>query len=427
MLELSKNRISKKIIFVLLIVILEVGCFSNLIYAEFEFTDVSKEYWGYQYIYSMANAGAIKGYPDGTFKPENPVTRAEYCVMTILAAGMVPGNIDSNKKQWEIDYIDNEHWANDYMKSMFYYTSDYGKWYLLNNVQPDDYISRAEAAMGLYEIINDFSRSMTGYEEEVKQILSEKYVDYDQFGNHTEAIYFANQEGIINGYPDGTFKPSNPVTRAEMCAMLYKIYSKEIEENISEYGHTLKWFNSFILEVDRDVYYLYRAMNNRLSKINGTPYLTEEDLKKRINANAGDTLIQDIIAKLEEGANDNTISLSKQIIKFVQEDISYLNDPNERDYAKFPYETIYDGGGDCEDKAILMCSLLKNSGYDVCLVVFSDHVGLGVTMKYDIKDGYYYRGRNDKKYYYLETTAPDWEPGELPDKYTNEPATLLYP
>lgn len=422
-----KGVVYQKIISTFLVIVLSVGLFPKLSYAETEFVDVSKEHWAYNYIYSMANAGAINGYPDGTFKPENYVTRAEFCAMTILAAGIIPGATD-NKKQWEFTYADNNHWANKYMKSMFYYTWDYGKWYLLNNLQPDAYISRAEVAMGLYEIVNDIPKSIVGFEDEVRQTLSEKYSDYAQFGGHTASIYFASQKGFIGGYPDGTFKPSNLVTRAEMCTMLYRAYSKEIDENISaEYSDTLKWFDDFFFEVNRDIYLIYRTMNNSLTKINGTPYLSEEDLKKRISANAGDTAIKDIITQLNKIAIDNGTSLSKEIIDFVQDDINYLNDPNNRDYAKFPYETIYDGGGDCEDKAILMCSLLNSAGYDVCLIVFSDHVGLGVAMQYDVEDGYYYKGNNNQKYYYLETTASGWEPGDLPEDYINATATLLYP
>ena len=74
-----------------------------------------------------------------------------------------------------------------------------------------------------------------------------------------------------------------------------------------------------------------------------------------------------------------------------------------------------------------MCALLDKAGYKVCMIVFSDHVGLGVAMVNDISGGYYYRGSDGTKYYYLETTSPGWQIGELPEDYINEDAYLIYP
>ena len=46
------------------------------------FTDVSRDYWAYGCIATATKAGWIGGYADGTFKPEQPITRAE--AMTII-------------------------------------------------------------------------------------------------------------------------------------------------------------------------------------------------------------------------------------------------------------------------------------------------------------------------------------------------------
>jgi hypothetical protein len=39
-----------------------------------------------------------------------------------------------------------------------------------------------------------------------------------------EFVKFCKDNGIIQGYPDGTFRPDAPITRAEMCAMLYRYH-----------------------------------------------------------------------------------------------------------------------------------------------------------------------------------------------------------
>lgn len=46
------------------------------------FTDVAKDHWAYDVIQKAAGAGWISGYPDGSFKPDQPITRAEVVAIT---------------------------------------------------------------------------------------------------------------------------------------------------------------------------------------------------------------------------------------------------------------------------------------------------------------------------------------------------------
>lgn len=46
------------------------------------FTDLAKDHWAYSLVSRAATAGWINGYPDGSFKPENKITRAEVVTMT---------------------------------------------------------------------------------------------------------------------------------------------------------------------------------------------------------------------------------------------------------------------------------------------------------------------------------------------------------
>ncbi|MEI6310394.1 MAG: S-layer homology domain-containing protein [bacterium] len=63
---------------------------SPTIIPSLSFPDVPPDYWAYDEIMSLVGAGVVVGYPDGTFKPEFPVTRAEFCKMTLLALGLAP-------------------------------------------------------------------------------------------------------------------------------------------------------------------------------------------------------------------------------------------------------------------------------------------------------------------------------------------------
>jgi len=92
------------------------------------------------------------------------------------------------------------------------------------------------------------------------------------------------------------------------------------------------------------------------------------------------------------------------------------------EYPRFPLETLYEKGGDCEDTAILAATILKEMGYEVVLIAFKRHMGLGVACSEC--DGQHYEASN-RKFYYLETTGKGWKVGTLPGDYVDERPRLL--
>ena len=53
------------------------------------------------------------------------------------------------------------------------------------------------------------------------------FIDVDDTHWAFDAIKKCKENGIVNGYPDGSFKPNTPITRAELCYILanhYNIY-----------------------------------------------------------------------------------------------------------------------------------------------------------------------------------------------------------
>ena len=110
-------------------------------------------------------------------------------------------------------------------------------------------------------------------------------------------------------------------------------------------------------------------------------------------------------------------------VSFVQH-LDYLPDEtfSENDYPKYPLETLYDYGGDCEDSSILLCSLLREMDYGCCLIAFEDHMAVGI-LGDESMEGFYFE-KDGQKYYYIETTNPGWPIGEMPEDYQKEDARL---
>jgi hypothetical protein len=112
-------------------------------------------------------------------------------------------------------------------------------------------------------------------------------------------------------------------------------------------------------------------------------------------------------------------------ISFVQS-LNYTSDLESKgyeQYPRFPYETLYDNGGDCEDTAILSVTILQEMSYDAVLLELPEHMALGIKCDPEQKGrSFEYKGSN---YYYVETTGNDWQIGEVPEEYADQPVKVI--
>lgn len=84
------------------------------------------------------------------------------------------------------------------------------------------------------------------------------------------------------------------------------------------------------------------------------------------------------------------------------------------DYPRYPYETLYDNCGDCEDVSFLLAGLLRSMGYGVCTLYLPGHAAVGV--RTDSNNANFYL--NGLGYYYIECTNEGWAVGEVPEDYS---------
>lgn len=104
---------SRKILISLLLFILLISAVivpSNNIQAASTFTDVPSSHWAYKSINNIASKGIISGYPDGTFRPDNYLKREEAAKMIVIAAGIpykgkVASFSDVSKTRWSTSVI----------------------------------------------------------------------------------------------------------------------------------------------------------------------------------------------------------------------------------------------------------------------------------------------------------------------------------
>ena len=116
----------------------------------------------------------------------------------------------------------------------------------------------------------------------------------------------------------------------------------------------------------------------------------------------------------------DTMTLEERIMSaltFVQA-LPYSKDRASKgveEYVRYPVETVADGRGDCEDKAVLLAALFDVLEVDYVLFLLTDHAALGVQCNSIEADRYF--AIDGKKYYYLETTNPKWKIGQIPKEH----------
>jgi hypothetical protein len=158
----------------------------------------------------------IIGYPDGTFKPDKNVTRAEVATMICRALGFEANTYnhlskfkDLKPNEWYFGFVKKvteEKLMNGRSKDMF---------------SPEEFATRAEIAAILVKI--------RGLEPEIPQ--EELFTDIKKGDWFEGYVYTAVKAGLIQGYKDHTFKPDKTVTRAEFVTLMDRaLYREDIPQ-----------------------------------------------------------------------------------------------------------------------------------------------------------------------------------------------------
>lgn len=169
------------------------------------FSDVPKDYWAAK---SIGILGALKimgGYPDGTFKPENKLTRAELAVMLVKAKGTRVEEVDTTM----FSDLPVEHWASPYVKKVLEF-----KWfegYPDGTFKPKKEITRAEVVSVLARF-DDLKLN--------KPLDRGIFRDLKPDHWSAEAVQAAYDVGIIDYLKGKPFVPNFAVSRAEAATMI---------------------------------------------------------------------------------------------------------------------------------------------------------------------------------------------------------------
>lgn len=177
-----------------------------------EYCDLENYDWASEAIYSLTEKNIIEGIGNDEFEPDGNVTYEQLAKMAVLSFGEI-------KETESVSFTDvpSDRWSYKYVESA-------KDWFGINGevFGAENDISRIETARVMVNAIGAELVTDNG-----------SFTDDDNIADELKVYaYTAEKLGIINGYPDGSFRPEGKITRAEAAVMIERTLNlKDISES----------------------------------------------------------------------------------------------------------------------------------------------------------------------------------------------------
>ena len=192
------------------------------------FPDI-KNHWARKFIEALATRRILNGYPDGNFRPNNSVTRAEFAAIITSTFDQIP------KGREYIPFVDvpESHWAFSAIKKS--YEKVFITGFPNREFRPKNRITRANA---LVSIISGLGFTET-VERDLLNRLPEFYRDYNQIPDYAKiAMAISTKASLVASYPDiKLLNPTLAATRADISVFVYQalVHLEQAKKIESEY------------------------------------------------------------------------------------------------------------------------------------------------------------------------------------------------
>lgn len=175
------------------------------------FEDVMPSHWAYDAVEKMAAKDVVKGYEDGNFYPDNQITREEFVKVLVNFFDFVPSESEASFSD-----VDTSEWY-------AYYINTAVANGIIKGISEDQFgigenISRQDMAVMLDRALSAKEMTLNEVNDKIDFEDSSSIAPYA-----SNAVETLQKAGVINGYTDGSFRPYDNASRAEVCAMLSKI------------------------------------------------------------------------------------------------------------------------------------------------------------------------------------------------------------
>lgn len=171
-------------------------------------TDITG-HWAGGTIQKWIDEGTVSGYEDGTFRPENSITRAEFMALANGLFAYTEGSAVS------FGDVKGDAWYAETVSIAA--AAGYIAGYPDGTMRPNALISREEAASVLMKIMK----------LKASETAAAGFTDLTDLGWSRGAVGAVYSAGVMSGYPDGSFQGRNPIKRCEALTALDKAAMKQ--------------------------------------------------------------------------------------------------------------------------------------------------------------------------------------------------------
>lgn len=195
-------------------------------FAEYSFSDISdKKYeWAVGYIENMADMNLISGYEDGTYRPDNSITRLEALSLFARAMG---SRSEINQKALKAA---NTKYGDTVAKYKLSFGSEDVEYLLyrgaLKETELNSYLAEdlRNEPMPRHEAAVIITKALCAEKEATSEIMIDlEYTDAKQIpSKSSQYVYYVTKNNIMTGMGDGTFSPNSGVLRSQIAVMLSK-------------------------------------------------------------------------------------------------------------------------------------------------------------------------------------------------------------
>jgi hypothetical protein len=182
------------------------------------FKDEKELKWALEHIMRLASKGVFNGYEDGTFKPQQKITRIEALTAAVRLMGLRDKAESAEEMKTKLNFKDADLIAKKYPWAVGYVAVALENDLFAETdeaVQPNKPADRLWAATLLVKALK------LDAEAKAKNNTELSFKDARNIpAGSVGYIAVALEKGLITGYNDNTFRPNQPVTRAELAALL---------------------------------------------------------------------------------------------------------------------------------------------------------------------------------------------------------------
>ncbi|OCS84460.1 hypothetical protein A6K76_15620 [Caryophanon latum] len=366
------------------------------------FSDVPKTSSNFKSIHTLRDIGAINGYEDRTFKPQNVLTRKHVALLTSRLAEKKYVTLRDVREPIEIQDVFQlayykEGWFIWEVKEEIEGADELAKLYTSgvldvdanNNISPNKPLTRGEMAKILVE---SFNLPVATTKSSFKDVTTPELTRYVE----TLVAY-----GITTGYEDGTFRPNVSLTRAHYAEFLYRTMKSTRHYNVRDnaYGDPnmlssvqSRWalpVKSFMTVGENDTYTIVETKNN-----DGVETVNVQTYDAQYNLQNVKTLPHElpIFGTLYEGEQYNYIAYgqsnedrqNKEVIRVVKYDrhfnrIDAVSLHGDVISTAMPFRAAKSSMSEQNGQLVLHASRLRYDGHQSQLTIVIDTDDMHVT------------------------------------------------